>query len=172
MTTPDLKDLYERQARALTKRPGFAAGVGRVRVRLLDGLRCEVAHEDRTLLVDLPAAEGGTASAPHPGQLMRASLGACLTMGYRLWAARLDVPVDDVSVELTCEYDARGQMGLSDEVPVGWRRLHIDVTIVSPAPPERVQALVDHADRHSPMLANLSPSIRQLRYLTVIPTQR
>jgi uncharacterized OsmC-like protein len=169
MSGADLKDLYERRARALIKRPGFAAGMGRARVRLLDGLRCEVNHEDRTFFADLPPDEGGAASAAHPGQLMRASLGACLAMGYRLWAARLDVPIDQIAVELTCEYDARGQLGLSDQVPVGWRRIDVDVTIVSAAPTTSVQALVDHANRHSPMLANLSAAVKQFHHLTVIP---
>ena len=121
------------------------------------------------LLSDLPVAEGGTGIAPHPGQLMRASIGACLAMGYRVWAARLEVPIDRVVVEVACELDVRGQMGLSDQVPVGWRRIQVDVTITSPAPPARVQALVAHANRLSPMLANLSRDIQQLHHLTVIP---
>jgi uncharacterized OsmC-like protein len=169
VTDADLKDLYERQASAYIKRPDFAVGGGSARVRLLEDLRCEVAHGDRVMLSDLPVNEGGTGIAPHPGQLMRASLGACLAMGYRLWGARLEVPVDRVVVEVTCEFDARGQMGLSDEVPVGWRRIQVDVTIASPAPPARVQALVAHANRRSPMLANLSPDILQLHHLTVLP---
>jgi hypothetical protein len=90
-------------------------------------------------------------------------------MGYQLWAARLDIPLHRIEVDLSCEFDARGQMGLSDEVPVGWKRIQVSVTVHSPAPAAQIQRLVDHANRLSPMLANLSREIEQVHHLTVVP---
>jgi hypothetical protein len=60
-------------------------------------------------------------------------------------------------------------MGVTDEVPVGWKQIHVAVTIHSPAPAAEVQRLVDHANRLSPMLANLSRDIEQVHHLTVVP---
>jgi hypothetical protein len=45
----------------------------------------------------------------------------------------------------------------------------VAVTIHSPAPATEVQRLVDHANRLSPMLANLSRDIEQVHHLTVVP---
>jgi uncharacterized OsmC-like protein len=154
------------------RRPRFAQGSGHARIRLADGLVCDVDHEDRTIRVDQPESEGGGGSAPHPGQLMRASLGACLAMGYRLWGARMDVAIDAVEVEITCEYDARGQMGVSPDVAVGWQRILIDVVVTSPAPEGDVRAVVETADRLSPMLANLSPSVNRVHRLSIVPSAR
>lgn len=166
--TRDLKDLYRRKAEALRKRPALARASGHASVRLNAPVTCRVEHEDRVQDVDLPPDEGGTASGPHPGQLMRASLGACLAMGYGLWAARLDVPVEAVSVDVTCDYDSRGQMGLDPSVAVGWQRICFDVTITSAAAEDEVRRVVETADRLSPMLANLNPGIERLHRLTVI----
>ena len=62
--------------------------------------------------------------------MMRAGLVACLAMGYRMWGARLDVAIDDVEVDVMCESDVRGQLGIAD-VPIGWQRIVVDVRIAS-----------------------------------------
>jgi uncharacterized OsmC-like protein len=169
MSAADIKELFERKASAMARRPAFGRGSGQAHVRLeAAGFRCEVAHGARTLLVDQPTSEGGADAGPHPGQLMRASLGACLAMGYRIWGARLGVAIDAVEVELTCEFDARGQLGVANDVAVGWQQVRFDVTITSGAPEGAVRNVVATADRLSPMLANLSGEVRRSHHLTIL----
>jgi uncharacterized OsmC-like protein len=170
MTPAELRELYRRKAAAMTRRPAFARGSGAARVRLREGMACDVEVEDRTLRADLSASEGGTGTGPHPGQLMRASLAACMAIGYRLWGARLDVAIDAVEVEVGCDYDARGQMGLGADVAIGWERLRFVVTIASPASEADVRRVVETADCRSPMLANISPAVRRSYHLTVLPS--
>jgi uncharacterized OsmC-like protein len=167
MKSADIKVLFERRANAMARRPDLARGNGHSRVSMGLGFRCQVEHEDRRVVVDQPAALGG-GTGPDPEQLMRASLAASLAMGYRLWGARLGVAIDAVTVELTCEYDARGQLGVSDEVAVGWRHVRFDVTITSPAPGDDVRRVVATADARSPMLANLSAAVRRTHGLTLV----
>ena len=171
MTPAELKELYRRKSAAMTRRPVFARSSGEARVHLRDGMACDVELDDRALRVDLSASEGGSGSGPHPGQLMRASLGACMAIGYRLWGARLDVPIDAVEVDVGCDYDARGQMGLAHDVAIGWERLRFVVTIVSPAAEAEVRRVVETADRLSPMLANISPAVRRAHHLTILQSQ-
>lgn len=168
MTPADIRELYRRKASAMTRRPGFARGSGQARVRLGQGFACDVHVEDRTLRADQPPGEGGQGSGPHPGQLMRASLGACLAMGYRTWGARLEVEIESVDVDMTCIYDARGQMDLAADVAVGWQEIAFDVTIASAAPEGDIRRVVETADRLSPMLANLSPAVRRVHRLTIV----
>jgi uncharacterized OsmC-like protein len=168
MTPAQIKDLYDRKAAALARRPPLGRNAGQARLRLLDGLTCQTDHGDRSFPVDLGPADGGDGRAPHPGQLMRASVGACLAMGYRIWAARLDVALDGVELEVTCEFDARGQLGVDAAVPVGWQTLHIAVTLVSAAPEADLRHLFAHVQHLSPMLANLAPHIRQSFELTIV----
>jgi uncharacterized OsmC-like protein len=162
-----LKALFDRKARAISRRPALGQGTAQTRIRLHDGLACDVEHRDRTLRVDESVSEGGDGAGPRPDELMRASIGASLAMGYRLWGARLGVPIDAVEVEMTCEFDLRGQLGVADDVTAGWQSVRFDVTIASDAPEEAVRHLVETADRHSPMLANLAPSVRRVHHLRV-----
>jgi uncharacterized OsmC-like protein len=161
-----LKALFDEKAE--TARQGRALHRGHARVRLVHGVACDVEHDDRTLRVDLPATEGGGATGPHPGQLMRASLGACLAMGLRIWAARLEVTVAGVHLDVECEYDPRGQLGVDAHARVGWSRVVFDVVIESAAPEADVLRVVETARALSPMLANLSPSIEQVFRVRVV----
>ncbi len=173
MSAADIKELFERKASAMARRPAFGRGNGQAHIRLdTAGFRCQVAHGARTQLVDQPTSEGGADAGPHPGQLMRASLGACLAMGYRIWGARLDVAIDAVEVKLTCEFDARGQLGVAADVAVGWQQVRFDVTITSAAPEVSVRNVVATADRLSPMLANLSGEVRRQHHLTIVRPAR
>lgn len=163
-----LKALLDRKARAMTRRPAFGRGSGQARIRLGADLRCDVEHDHWKLLMDQPASEGGGGAGPPPDELMRASLGASLAMGYRIWGARMGVAIDAVEVELTCDYDARGQLGVSDEVAIGWQQVRFDVIITSAAPEEAVREVVATADRRNPMLANLSAAVRRVHHVSIV----
>lgn len=167
MSAAHLRGLFEQKRIAIRRHPSLARSTAHAGVHLTSGLRCEVRHGERVTIVDLPLGEGGDATAPGPGDLMRASLGACLAMSYRAWAARFGFEVNAVEVDVTVEYDARGQLGLSDDVPIGWQRLLFDVRIASDAPADELRRAVEHADRLSPMLANLSPAIERVHTLSI-----
>jgi uncharacterized OsmC-like protein len=166
MTPRAIKDLHDRKARALARRPAFAHATGQAHVVLDEGFTCAVEDEDRRLAADLPVEDGGDAAGPTPDQLMRASLGAALAIGYRLWGARLDVPVARVQVDVSSDHDARGALGVT-AVAVGWQHLRIDVTIASTASEADVRRVVDTANRLSPMLANLA-AVACESHLTVV----
>lgn len=171
MSAPDLEALFRRKAAAVARHPGFARVSTQVRARLGDaGLACEITHDGHLVArADQPASEGegGADTGPTPGLLMAAGLAADLAMGYRLWGARLGVALTGVDVDVVCEWDLRGQMGLAPEVAVGWDRVLFDVTIASAADEVDVRRVVDTANRLSPMLANLAPTVRRLHRLTI-----
>jgi uncharacterized OsmC-like protein len=167
VTPAQLKDLYARKASAMARRPFFARSSGQARVRLGPDLLCDVDHPYHSLLAAAPPDDGGRGLGPDPNELMAASLGASLAMGYRLWSARLDLPIEGAEVEVLCESDLRGQLG-AGEVPVGWQRLLVSATVLSQAPEASVRQMVELADRHCPMLANLSPGIERIHRLAIV----
>jgi len=164
----DLRTIYEQQTRVLRRHPTLGRVSAQANVRLVAELACEARRANRVTRVDLPADEGGRDSAPTPGDLIRAGLGACLAMGYRIWAARLDVDLQAAEVNVTCELDVRGQLGIADDVPIGWQRLLFDARVTSNAAATDVRNVVECANRLSPMLANLSPAIERVHTLTIL----
>jgi uncharacterized OsmC-like protein len=167
MSAARLKDLYDRQRRAMLRRPELGRASGQARVRMIGELTCSVEQGDVCTVVDLPIQDGGGAGGPPPDQMMRAGLGSSLAIGYRLWGARLGVDLDAIEIDIVCESDTRGQLGIADGVPAGWQRILIEVRIRSGASEADVRRVVETADRLSPMLANLAPSITRVHRLTV-----
>lgn len=160
----ELKVVFEQKAARVRAQPHTGIARDYARVHLAYGLACDVEHDDRRMRVDAKVADGGGATGPQPEQLMRAGLGACLLMGYRIWAARLDVALDDASLEITCESDVRAELDVDPAAPLGWTRVCLDVTLYSDAPEAELQRVIEIAHRTSPMLALLSPAIaRELR---------
>jgi uncharacterized OsmC-like protein len=168
MTPNHIKELYDRLASVLARRPAFARVDGHARVVNDAGLACAVEVDRHVLRADQGAAEGGGSTAPDPEQLMRASLGASVAIGCRIWAARLGVPIDAVELELMTDSDARGALGVSADVPIGWSQVRFNVRITSSAPEDAVRRVFDTAVRLNPMLANLGSGVRRSYRLSIV----
>ena len=151
-STDTLKSALERNAKALALRPSLGQGTAKTRVRLKPGLECEVTEGAWTLTVGMGEKSGGNNAGPNPGILGRGALGTCLAVGYAMWAARLDVPIDTLDVEVQADYDSRGELGVSDEVTPGYSQIRYVVSIASPAPESAVLRVLDTADKYSPYL--------------------
>jgi len=144
-----IKRSFERNARALELRPGIGQGTAVTRVRLQGGLRCVIEEGDWRLVADMSPKSGGGDAGPNPGILGRGALGSCLAMGYAMWAAKLDIPIDGIEVEVQADYDTRGHYGVADVAP-GYAQVRYVVTVESDAPAADIERLLDVADRHTP----------------------
>jgi uncharacterized OsmC-like protein len=159
-----IRKALERNVRAVTRRPAIGQVTVKTLVRVVDGLRCEVQEGRWTITADASDKSGGTGAGPDPSALSRAALGSCLAMGYVMWAARMQVPLESVEVELQSDFDARGQYGVPDVRP-GHSEVRYHVRIVSPAPQDAVRAVVDRSDATSMVLdafSNPQTLVRQL----------
>lgn len=67
-----------------------------------------------------------------------------------MWAARLGVPIDALSVEVQADYDSRGELGVADDVAPGYSQIRYIVTVESPAAEDAVRLMLDTADKYSP----------------------
>ena len=146
-----LKTVLARNERALQLRPAIGKGTGTTRVRLRQGLTCEIEDGQWKLTAGVSESSGGANEGPDPGTFGRGALGACLAIGYANWAAKLGVPIDAIEVAVEADYDARGSYGLAD-VPPGYFEVRYRVHIESNAPEKDIQKVLDEADAHSPWI--------------------
>src|SRR6056297_1741322 len=78
-------------------------------------------------------AVGGDHDAPNPGDLLSAALAACLHSTLRMVAERLGITIIDSEVTVTAQADVRGALTVDTTVPVGFQRIHCDVSLTVPA---------------------------------------
>ncbi len=142
---------FRRMLRTLELRPQKAQGTATTRVRVTDGMTCQVSEGEWEIAVDLPDRWGGNNAGPNPGVLGRASLGSCLAIAYRRWASEHGIPIRSLEIQIEADYDARGELGLADVSPA-YSEVRYTVSVESDAPEEEIRRVFDLAETRCPYL--------------------
>jgi uncharacterized OsmC-like protein len=123
------------------------------RARLGSGLRVDVTGPNgEQLATDMPAAIGGTASAPSPGWFLRAATASCVASLVAIRAAATGVSLRSVDVTVDSESDDRGILGLDPSIPAGPLSTRIVVAIdATGLDRQATQALAAWAVEHCPV---------------------
>lgn len=172
MTTGKLREIQERAVKALRLRPAIGIGTATTIARVRSSLTCDVEDGQWKFVADEMPGDGGAGLGPDPGVYGRAALASCLAIGYVMWAARLEVPLDSVEVIVEADYDARGMYGVDDLVSPGWQGVRYKVRIGSLAAEARVREVVETADRYSSILDAFKRPLNVSRELELIsPSQ-
>lgn len=128
-------------------------------------MRCSAEIRQHLLGVDEPAGLGGTDTGPNPVELVLAALGTCQAITYRIWAALMDIRLDDVRFETEGDLDIAGLLGLREGVRPGFSGIRHRVVLIGPETEERYRELMAAVDEHCPVLdivANPVPVERTL----------
>jgi len=162
---------FERNAKALSLRPTLGQGTATTRVRLKEGYLCEAEDGNWSLQVDMSEKSGGSGSAPDPGVYGRTALGSCLVLTYAAWAAKLDIEVSSIEVEVQADYDSNGFHGLG-EAPAGYRQVRYVVTVESDASDKEIQRFLDTSDEHCAYLDVFSRAMDVHREVEIVKPAR
>lgn len=87
---------------------------------------------------------GGDATAPPPLALFVAGLTGCIMTQIRAFSKRMDVPLDGLEVDARVVWDWAKAGRVYETAP---KSFEVDVTLDSPAPRERVEALIAAAQK-------------------------
>lgn len=166
-----IKEALERNAKVVAARPAVGQGTAITKVTLNPGLACEVEDGPWRFSVGMTEKYGGMNNGPNPGVYGRAALGSCLAIGYGMWAARLEVPVRSLTVEVRARYDVRGELGVDSAIRPGYADITYVVTVESDAPDADVRRVLDTADQHSSWLDDLRNPVPVSRELHIIRSQ-
>ena len=144
-----IRTAFRRNANMLAQRPAIGRKTDVTKVRIRNGLTCEIEDGPWTLTADLATKCGGNDAGPTPGTFGRAALGSCLAMCYVMWAAELGVPLTHVEVEVQADSDVRGMYGI-DDITAGYNEVRYLVSVESPASHADIMRVIDTAEAHSP----------------------
>jgi uncharacterized OsmC-like protein len=112
-------------------------------------------------------AVGGYDDLPCSGDLLIASYAACQEITLRLVAVAMGITLDKVELTVIGEWDARGTLGVDRETPVGYQRIHTEIKVVSDAPEEQVQKLLDRYERYCVVGATLRTPPEMTKHATI-----
>lgn len=120
-----------------------------------DGARARTTARSFAIDTDEPSPLGGTDQAVDPMELLLASLGTCLTIGWVTQARRRGVDFRDLRIEVDGDYDLRGYLGIDESVRPGYTAIRYRVKVDSDAAPETLDEIRLSAERTSPMFDNI-----------------
>jgi uncharacterized OsmC-like protein len=117
-----------------------------------DGLRVRVTGTDGSSLVtDMVAGVGGTASAPSPGWLFRAAYASCAATLIAMRAAEQGVVFSALEIEVDSESDDRGILGIEEDVPAGPSSMRVTVRAESTQDEGTVREIIAWGLNHCPV---------------------
>jgi uncharacterized OsmC-like protein len=123
----------------------------------LGGERIE---RDFRIVVDEPNELLGTNAAPNPQELLMSAVNACMMVGYVAGAATQGIELESLEIETKGDLDLRGFLGLSDEVPAGYRNIDYDVRIKGNGTAAQFAQIHETVMATSPNYFNMSRPIR------------
>jgi uncharacterized OsmC-like protein len=144
-----LKDLYRRQ-------PEAALVTLRARAELGAGVSCTLAAGGGPVVAGLHPASGGDGGEACSAEILLQSLAACAGVTLKAVATAIGVVIRSGSVSAEGDVDFRGTLGVSKEVPVGFKAIRLRFDLDTDAPQDKLDSLLRLAERYCVVFQTLA----------------
>src|ERR671932_2896150 len=111
--------------------------------RLGEGLTCKVATARALVEAGLHPATGGDGLAVCSGDMLLQALVACAGVTLKAVATAIGAPLRSGTVRAEGDLDFRGTLGVDREARVGFSEIRLRFDLVSDAPPEQLEKLLE-----------------------------
>src|SRR5947207_3064922 len=116
--------------------------------RLGEGVTCKVETGKTLATAGLHPATGGSGVAACSGDMLLEALVACAGVTMNAVATALGIDLRDATLRAEGDLDFRGTLGLSKEVPVGFKNIRLQVMLDSDASEEQLVTLLRLTERY------------------------
>lgn len=160
MSQADLKAALEQMIAKVSADPAAARMTFTADTAWKHDMLCEARVRDHPpMLVDEPAALGGSDAAMNPVELLLVALGTCQEITYSAFAAMIGITLDSVKVKVNGELDIRGLLAVGEHVPAGYGSIVFETQIESAAGEDAIRELAATVAAHCPVLDTLTRAI-------------
>jgi len=148
MNATELKNLQAPLKEKYREHPESAVITLRAEGKVGEGLSCKLETGRAMVEAGLHPATGGTGMLACSGDMLLEALVACAGVTLKAVATAIGVDIKDGTVRAEGNLDFKGTLGVSKEVPVGFKniRLHFDVN--SNATEEQITSLKKLTERY------------------------
>ena len=113
-----------------------------------DGISCKVETGRALSVAGLHPATGGDGMLACSGDLLLEALVACAGVTLSAVATAIGITLKDATVRAEGDLDFRGTLGVSKEVPVGFRAIRLSFILDCDVSEEQVQTLIKLTERY------------------------
>ncbi len=133
--------------------------------RLAEGICCRVETGKGDVVAGLHRGAGGSGLAACSGDMLLEALVACAGVTMNAVATALGIELRDATLRAEGDLDFRGTLGVSKDVPVGFRAIRLQCSLDTDASEEQLETLMRLTERYCVVYQTLahSPSLQVSR---------
>jgi uncharacterized OsmC-like protein len=155
MKAEELKALQAPLKEKYREEPDAALVVLRASARAGEGIACRVETGRALVEAGLHPATGGSGLQACSGDMLLEALVACAGVTLRAVATALGIELRDAVISAEGDLDFRGTLGVSKEVPVGFRAIRLHFSLDTDASDEQIATLLRLTERYCVVLQTL-----------------
>ena len=148
MNSEELKNLQAPLKEKYRETPQAAIVTLKAEGTIGENISCKVETGRALIEAGLHPATGGTGLLACSGDLLLEALVACAGVTLNAVATAIGLEIKNGRINVEGDIDFRGTLGVSKEVPVGFKKIRLKFKIDSDAPKDKLEALQKLTERY------------------------
>jgi uncharacterized OsmC-like protein len=165
MDSAELKNLQAPLKEKYKVEPESAIITLKAHGRVGEGVTCNIETSRELIKAGLHPATGGTGLLACSGDLLLEALVACAGVTLRAVATSIGVDIKNGTVTAEGDLDFRGTLGVSKEVPVGFKSIRLGFDLETDASAEQMESVKKLTERYCVVYQTLTHGVKiETRY--------
>ena len=156
MNAEELRTLQAPLKERYKERPAAALITLKARGRLGEGVTCSVQTGKALVAAGLHPATGGDGLHACSGDMLLEALVACAGVTLNAVSTAIGIRIRDGTVLAEGDLDFRGTLGVSKDVPVGFKQIRLNIDLDTEASEEQIATLIRLTERYCVVYQTLS----------------
>jgi len=156
MNVDELRSLQAPLKAQYRERPETASVTLRAEGRIGETVTCNIETGKARVEAGLHPATGGDGSSACSADMLLEALVGCAGVTLSAVATALGVPLRDAAIRAEGDLDFRGTLGVSKDVPVGFKQIRLNFDLDSDATEEQLATLIRLTERYCVVYQTLS----------------
>ena len=148
MDADELRSLQVPLKAKYRERPETALVTLHAQGRIGEGITCKIETGKARVEAGLHPATGGDGLSACSADMLLEALVGCAGVTLRAVATALGIPLRDATIRAEGDLDFRGTLGISKEVPVGFKQIRLNVDLDTDASEEQLATLLRLTERY------------------------
>src|SRR5690242_11150462 len=159
MNLTELKNLQAPLKEQYKIDPASAIITLKAKGNLGEGISCKVETGKAMIEAGLHPATGGTGLQVCSGDMLLEALVACAGVTMRAVATAIGIDIRNGTVQAEGDLDFKGTLGVSEEVPVGFKEIRLTFNLETDATPEQQASLEKLTERYCVVYQTLTKGV-------------
>ncbi|PYL07950.1 MAG: peroxiredoxin [Verrucomicrobia bacterium] len=156
MTADELRSLQAPLKAQYREHPESALVTLRAEGRIGENITCKIETGKARVAAGLHPATGGDGQSACSADMLLEALVGCAGVTLRAVATALNIPLRDATIRAEGDLDFRGTLGVSKDVPVGFKEIRLHFDLDTDASEEQIATLLRLTERYCVVYQTLS----------------